>query len=252
MRILAYHHVCSNWIPSIARTTPRQFSRQLCLIEELGYSFVTLSQALSRKSQKNPGNQNTVVLTFDDGQTCFWHNALPELLKRKIPAVIFVVTGFVGRDNGWDYYGGFSRCRHLSWPELRELVSLGFEIGSHTHTHRGLSSCPQSIIEFELSYSKKLLEDKLGTPVRYLSYPFGRFNKTVKRIAAALQYRAAVSMNPALPDADLFSLPRSAVYLMETENSLKNKLNKNGNHISLKIINAFSMGTEILMNFKRG
>jgi len=252
MKILAYHHVCDSWIPSIARTTRRQFSRQLSLLRETGRPVLTLSRALSQLKIENQSEAEPVVITFDDGLNCFWHNALPDLLEHNYRSVIFVVTGFVGQKNHWDYYGRFNHCHHLSWRELRQLIKEGFEIGSHTHTHRGLTSCSRRQIRFELSYSKKLLEDKLGVPIHYLSYPFGRFNKIVKRIVEEEGYRAALSMNPQISQSERFSLPRTAVYLFETRNSFENKLNGNGNPFWLKAINSFSIGTEILVNFRFG
>jgi peptidoglycan/xylan/chitin deacetylase (PgdA/CDA1 family) len=59
--------------------------------------------------------------------------------------------------------------------ELRELVSKGHEIGSHSASHRILShlvSSPETLME-ELRGSKEALEKSAGKFIDYIAYPFG-------------------------------------------------------------------------------
>ena len=51
---------------------------------------------------------------------------------------------------------------------------MGFEMGSHTHTHADLGAVPLNTVRQELSESKRVLEDRLGHQVRWFAYPFGR------------------------------------------------------------------------------
>jgi peptidoglycan/xylan/chitin deacetylase (PgdA/CDA1 family) len=62
----------------------------------------------------------------------------------------------------------------MGWEDLRELVNLGFEIGSHTVSHSRLSLIDDDInLRFEIISSKEQLEEKLGVECRYFSWPYG-------------------------------------------------------------------------------
>jgi peptidoglycan/xylan/chitin deacetylase (PgdA/CDA1 family) len=50
---------------------------------------------------------------------------------------------------------------------------LGFEIGSHTVTHADLGAVSAERAWREIVESKAVLEERVGTRVRWLAYPFG-------------------------------------------------------------------------------
>jgi peptidoglycan/xylan/chitin deacetylase (PgdA/CDA1 family) len=52
-----------------------------------------------------------------------------------------------------------------------------------------LGECDESQITYELETSKKIIEDKIGAPVKYLSLPFGSSNERVITIAKQLGYQ---------------------------------------------------------------
>jgi peptidoglycan/xylan/chitin deacetylase (PgdA/CDA1 family) len=52
-----------------------------------------------------------------------------------------------------------------------------------------LGECDESRITYELETSKKIIEDKIGAPVKYLSLPFGSSNERVTSIAKQLGYQ---------------------------------------------------------------
>jgi peptidoglycan/xylan/chitin deacetylase (PgdA/CDA1 family) len=65
---------------------------------------------------------------------------------------------------------------NLSWDDIREMVAMNFDIGSHTATHANLAEVPVEQARRELVDSKKTLEDILGRPARWLAYPYGQKN----------------------------------------------------------------------------
>ena len=63
----------------------------------------------------------------------------------------------------------------MEWEDLRELVDMGFEIGSHTVSHSRLSVIDDVMkLKYEITSSKEHLEQKLGVECRYFSWPYGR------------------------------------------------------------------------------
>ena len=249
--ILAYHHICNFWHPTIARVSPKSFKTQIKYLQQAEFSVPTLSEYFNRSFDNL--HKKSVLLTFDDGLRCFYKNAYEILLERKMRATIFVVTNFIDRRGSWDYYDSSGKCRHLNWSELKELCNQGFEIGSHSCSHIDLKPSPSKKIVNELEVSKKTLEDRLGVAVNFFSYPFGRLNKKIEELCLQVGYTGAVTMNPGVVNGNLFGLNRKAVYLFESDRQFHFKLNQASSmteKIKLKAINTFSMGTIILNNLK--
>jgi peptidoglycan/xylan/chitin deacetylase (PgdA/CDA1 family) len=61
----------------------------------------------------------------------------------------------------------------IQWEHLKEVEQNGISIGAHSHTHRVLSSLSNKELIYELTESKRLLEEYLTQPVESLSYPVG-------------------------------------------------------------------------------
>jgi peptidoglycan/xylan/chitin deacetylase (PgdA/CDA1 family) len=64
----------------------------------------------------------------------------------------------------------------IRWDDLRQMSDDGFEIGSHTRTHRRLSeiSGHPSLLRDEIEGSAKQIEDRLGVRCDYISWPYGQ------------------------------------------------------------------------------
>jgi tetratricopeptide (TPR) repeat protein/peptidoglycan/xylan/chitin deacetylase (PgdA/CDA1 family) len=61
----------------------------------------------------------------------------------------------------------------LTWKEIREMAQNHIAIGSHTHTHRVLSTLSPSAQKEEMILSKLIIEENIGQPVLSISYPVG-------------------------------------------------------------------------------
>jgi peptidoglycan/xylan/chitin deacetylase (PgdA/CDA1 family) len=90
---------------------------------------------------------------------------------------------------------GAERC-FLNWEEAAEMAAGGMAIGSHTHNHEILSKLSERDQFLELSTSKRILEERLGVPVRALAYPVGlrdSFSAQTQAAAGAAGYAIAFS-----------------------------------------------------------
>lgn len=117
--------------------------------------------------------ENSFVITVDDCLASAYTHIFPLFAGAGFPAVLFPIAGMVGR-KGW-----------VSWRELDEMRRAGMEIGSHSMTHANLAAIPPDELKRELGGSKKLLEDRLGARVRFLSLPGGYRSAAV--VAAAIE-----------------------------------------------------------------
>jgi peptidoglycan/xylan/chitin deacetylase (PgdA/CDA1 family) len=107
-------------------------------------------------------------VTFDDGHISNYELALPLLQKHRIAARFFVTSNWIGKRPGF-----------MDWSHLRELLSLGHQVGSHGASHQLLTHCSAAELLKEVQGSKQSIEDALGIAVHSISVPGGRWNQIV-------------------------------------------------------------------------
>ena len=150
----------------------------LSKLRQLGYQ--TVSSRAFRAWQQGDGAlpERTVVLTFDDGYASHFEIVVPLLLRYRFTGTFFITTNRIGRPG------------YLTWEQLRKLVFLGMEIGAHGLSHQPLTSLSIPALQEELATSKRLLEERLGIPVRALAAPGGFWNTRVTEAAQRTGYDA--------------------------------------------------------------
>jgi len=125
------------------------------------------------------GGRGGVVVTFDDGTPDFHADVLPLLVRHRVPALLYLATGWVGAEG-------------LSWSQLEECVASGLvEVGSHTHTHANLAHASEDEAEAEMRRSRDLIEDRLGVACRHFAYPWAVGGEAADRVARRLFASAA-------------------------------------------------------------
>ncbi len=185
---LLFHTVTAKRQPHCSYYSPLKFAVLLDRLADRNSTFSTVSEAACH--DHDPDASSTVVITFDDGFESFHSAALPILTEHKAKVTVFPVAGYLGRSSTWDT---LPPQTHLTKDQIKEIASLGHEIGSHTVTHANLALLDDADVERELSQSKSILEDIIGKPVSSLSFPFGQWNARVWKIARSLGYTAAAS-----------------------------------------------------------
>jgi len=113
-----------------------------------------------------------IALTFDDGYK--EHLKIAHFLaKHGVRATFFVITGlrrFMGKEL-------------LNPSEVKEIASLGHEVGSHTVTHIDMTHTPEDIMLKELVESRKFLSELLGSEINSFAYPYGPHSDVATRLA---------------------------------------------------------------------
>jgi peptidoglycan/xylan/chitin deacetylase (PgdA/CDA1 family) len=201
--VLMYHeleapsHPVTNRNPDYLRyvVSTSLFRQHLEALRDSGAVVGSLSCLLNDR----PAPQ--VVITFDDGAQTDLLAAVPLLSQFGYSACFYVVAGWIGRP-------GF-----LDPADLRELSSKGFEIGSHSLTHRYLSDLDDSALAQEIEESKRKLEDLLGHSVDHFSCPGGRWSQKVVEAVKRAGYKSMATSHAgkmALP-VNAFELNRVAI-----------------------------------------
>jgi len=206
--VLHYHRVTPGPIMGGGWVVPAQFAFHLRQLEKWGFAPAEPGEILA------PARERAFALTFDDAYADIYRNALPVMARRGVRGIVFPVAGFMGKQSLWDVTWGTPGV-HMDAGELTRLAALGWEIGSHTMTHPDLTRLSPERLRAELVDSKGLLEDLLGRQVRFIAYPFGRFNERVIGAAREAGYEAGFTMRRArsLAWTDPMAIPRMSVYL---------------------------------------
>jgi peptidoglycan/xylan/chitin deacetylase (PgdA/CDA1 family) len=75
----------------------------------------------------------------------------------------------------------------MDWSQVKELAASGMEVGSHTKSHRMLSSLSDEELVDEIEGSRTVLSSNLGYPIRSLAYPVGERGSFDTRAMAAAE-----------------------------------------------------------------
>ncbi len=183
---------------SVLESEKERFLRQLNYLSSK-YCFVSLNSFNSINSKKN-----LISITFDDGLSSILLNALPELIKRRIPTTIFVPAARIGDYPKWEQKRQeiYHNDRILNCDEIKELADQGIEIGSHTLHHTDLRNVTSEAAREEFNLSKSLLEKITGKDVVSFSFPYGSFNDELINQALDCGYGFVYTTEP-----EMISLP---------------------------------------------
>jgi peptidoglycan/xylan/chitin deacetylase (PgdA/CDA1 family) len=191
--------------------------------------------------QLEPGRHH-VGVTFDDAFENFVTNALPELEKRRIPAIVFVISDALGNEFG---RRGFAE-RVMSSEQLRALPPELVCIGSHTMTHPLLPSVAESEAALEITESKARIEALLQRPVELFSFPYGGFTARLVDLCRQAGYAHVFTTLPhfAFRTPGEFAVGR--VRVDPTDSPLEFRLKIAGSYCWLPLV--FSLKRRILSN----
>lgn len=200
MTVLAYHKVDDRFELGVTIVKPEMFFRQISGLKERGYKIS------SSKTPLEPDGES-VRLTFDDGYDCFYRNVAPFLASIGTTATVFVITDFIGKKNDWDIRLSYKPFVHMDKGQLMEIAGQGFEVGSHTCTHKDLTRLDRVEVSNELVASKKRIEDMLGKEVKAISFPFGRHNPEVVEIARDAGYELLYGLGSSVTEGVIERMP---------------------------------------------
>jgi peptidoglycan/xylan/chitin deacetylase (PgdA/CDA1 family) len=88
----------------------------------------------------------------------------------------------------------------LSLDQIREMQQHGIRFESHGCAHASLPSLPADAARREAEQSRRRIEDWLGTPVRWMAYPYGHFDAGSAELLAGAGYEGAVTTEEGLDD----------------------------------------------------
>jgi len=229
--ILAYHNIVPPAAPPRGdlslHLSSAAFAQQLELIAN-SCDVIPLAAALEPARSRRP----RIAITFDDAYRGAVTLGTRELVKRRLPATIFVAPAFVGggafwwdelpptgtsmpavdrtfalqRLQGKDHairgwadahliptVPAESALRGASESELADAIGSGLvTLGSHSWSHPNLATLPEPDLAEELTRPLDWLRSRFQAVVPWLSYPYGRSSPLVEHVARATGYVAGL------------------------------------------------------------
>ena len=199
--ILLYHHIgFSLQGDNVYYVAPDTFDRQMNLLYQWGYKTISvelLVKAIKEGAELPP---KPILLTFDDGSETIYERALPIMQRYNFEGVAYIVYNYIGTRN------------YMSADQIRAVHAAGWEVGSHSLSHRDLTAHPSRQMD-EIVESRRRLESLLGIPILSFAYPFGAYDSDSLHYVHQAGYIAAMGLgNETLQsNKNLFYLYRQAV-----------------------------------------
>jgi peptidoglycan/xylan/chitin deacetylase (PgdA/CDA1 family) len=167
--------------------------------------------ASAREPAADDISDHIVVLMFDDGWHCVFTDAYPLLKTHGMTAVLPLISDYVSG-------GGLRRTGtpygYMNRAEVQEMIdSLGIEIASHSKSHPFLTRLSDAAIRDELQKSRQALESMFRQDITTFVYPYGDYDRRVRRLVADAGYSVARSVRPGSIDFSErpYDLPSSEV-----------------------------------------
>lgn len=183
------------------------FRADLSFLSQNGYTTLSADDLLAHLTRAQPAPDNSVVLTFDDGQRTLCDVAFPLLKEYNHKAVAFICPGLHREPDAPDAQPDGGLC---DWQQIIEMHDSGLvDFQPHTNSHRYIPDWPRPLpmagvdesvadqrrppeaaLQDDLREAKQTLESRLRKIAKHLAFPQYDGIQDAVTTARALGYRA--------------------------------------------------------------
>lgn len=201
---ILYYHSIDYEKGNELRVPKEKFREQMKYLKDNGYTTLTLNELYNFLAYNKPVPNKSVVITLDDGYKDNYENAFPILKEFGFKATVFMITSSINNEKDF-----------LTSSELKQMDSYGMDIESHTVNHDKLDRLTYEKQIQTLKDSKEFLEKLLNKKVKYIAYPYGKWNQSAINALKAEGYSMAFTTvgGWANKDQGIYTLHR--VYVSE-------------------------------------
>ena len=128
-------------------------------LHQAGYQAVTLDEVMDAWYHGGTLPSKPIVITFDNGY---------------IPQATFAPS--VMSRYGWPGVLNEITAGHLDNARLSRLLSIGWEIDSHSVSHPDLTQISPSALQYQVVASRKFLQSSFHIPANSFCYPSSKYN----------------------------------------------------------------------------
>ncbi len=191
--ILCYHNL-NPTKPGSMSMTPKKFASQMKYLKDNGFTVIPLKEAVEYLQGKRDSlPKKAIVVTADDGWESVYHYMFPIIRENNFPVTLFIYPQTISEGKN-----------AMTWEQLKELQQTGlFDIQGHTYDHPNFKQMKKHMsdekynnyVSMQMVKSKQILEDKMGTKVTLLAWPFGIYNDYLEQQAAKAGYDMAFTID---------------------------------------------------------
>ncbi len=234
--VLTYHAIEPG--PPPLFLAPRRFAEHLELIAATGVAVIGLDRLVQELRSGGPA-EPSIAVTFDDGFASAVENGVPLLAERGMSATIFCVAGHLGGLNDFRPDPARVPKRPLaSARALAEAAGAGMELGSHgtAHLPLELAEVEEAVLRREIVESRRELEQRAGTAVRWFAHPYGSPPGPRGRALIERTYDGACGDGMRLARAGMsrYAVPRVDIHYLRRPKSLRRALRGGGAELLLR------------------
>ena len=154
----------------------QDFSAEMAWLHVNGYQAVTLDEVMRAWYHGGTLPGKPIVITFDNGY-------LPQVTEAPR-----VMSGY-----GWPGVLNEITENHLTPPQIRSVLALGWEVDSHSLTHPDLTKLGAGGLWAQLYDSREYLRRTFHIPANSFCYPSSRYDATVVAAVKRAGYTNAVT-----------------------------------------------------------
>jgi len=240
-----------NYIISLCFHSPGKafFESSVNWLSKNGFHFISVSELEKISKGEIPFPKGAVVITVDDGWKSNFDNIVPVAVKNKIPVTIFINPEMVEKGNAywWSYISEANKKglvnnsaefykkldnddrlkiineialqvklerQALTIEQVKEISGNSgvVSIESHTVSHPILPKCSDEKSAYEITQSKKTIQEWTGKNVSHFAYPNGDYTQreidTLKRNGYTVAFTTNQHYLSPEDLKDLYTLPR--------------------------------------------
>lgn len=187
--VLMYHRIVKGEASNLYERSIDNLEADLKYLKNNNIKILSFSDLESIIAAGSMPEDNSAIITFDDGDSSWYTLVRPLLLKYKVKATFFLWTYMIDHDS------------FLKWNEVEDMshytITGGehpFTFGSHTYSHQYLLKSKNefantteynAFLDYELGQSKEIIEKHTPVSVSVLSLPYGDGAGDPEIIAAA-------------------------------------------------------------------
>jgi peptidoglycan/xylan/chitin deacetylase (PgdA/CDA1 family) len=188
----------------------KSFREQIAWLHKEGYTSPGKDELRAVILDGRKIMDKKVLITFDDGYHSLYKHGLEILAEYGFTATLFLSTSFIGKHYDQKDFEFVKHDRQLTWEEIKALAQNGWSIQSHGYTHVRLNSLDNERLVKELTLSKQLIEQNLGTEVDEFAFPYGIYtNLAINKLReAGYKFAYSVHSGKLMPHARRYRLPR--------------------------------------------
>jgi peptidoglycan/xylan/chitin deacetylase (PgdA/CDA1 family) len=220
--ILMYHYISeppagADAIRRDLSVSPADFEAHLAYLRQAGYQTISMKDLTYALSGHLTLPEKPVIISFDDGYRDNYEYAFPLLRKYGYTGIFFLFTQVI------DWY----HEDYITWEMVQEMHQAGMEFGSHSYRHSDLTDRDYDFLVYEILGSKEAIEERIGEPVRFFSYPSGRYDSFTVEVVVSANFWGAVTTQWGADQSyqHRFEMPRIRVRGNDTADHVAEKLN---------------------------